>query len=251
LPFKIVTGASAGIGEGIALHLAKLGASLSLTGRNKDNLNKVAESCKAQGANEEKILVVAGELTSGDFRKTLMQKTLEKFGKLDVLVNNAGMIHYASATETTEEVYDETMDVNTRCHFFLTNLAVPALKESKGVMSGVAVYCMSKAAMDSYTECLALELAPFGVRVNSINPGTIVSMIARREHSKYQDDKDYEKFLETQVSRHPLGRVGYPKDIADAVAFLASEQASFISGQILYVDGARHCVSVAVATSVK
>ncbi|XP_069142383.1 uncharacterized oxidoreductase TM_0325-like [Argopecten irradians] len=259
----LITGASAGIGEGTAIHFSKLGSRLCLTGRNVTNLEKVVELCKNEGLDASKITHVPGEITSEADRTRILSHTIETFGRLDVLVNNAGAITYSSATDTTPEQYDEMMNVNTRSQFFLTQAAIPYLKETKGnivnvssicgqrAMSGVTAYCMSKAAMDSFTECLALELAPFGVRVNAINPGTVISMIARREDSAYKREEDYQKFLEVQKTKHPLGRVGIPQDIAQAIAFLASDQASFISGQILFVDGARHCISSAVATSVK
>ncbi|XP_052720068.1 3-oxoacyl-[acyl-carrier-protein] reductase FabG-like [Crassostrea angulata] len=172
-------------------------------------------------------------------------------------------MHYAKTTDTTGGHYDSLMDTNAKCHFFLTKDAIPHLKESKGnivntssicgpkPMAEVTVYCMSKAAMDMFTQCLSLELAPYGVRVNAVNPGTVVSKLVRHDHSPYQDDRIYQKFLEIQKSKHPIGRVGLPMDIAQAVAFLASDDASFITGQILFVDGGRHCVSSAVATSVK
>nr|XP_034303261.1 protocadherin Fat 1-like isoform X2 [Crassostrea gigas] len=255
--------ASAGIGEGIALHFASLGAQLSLSGRNREELSRVSTLCQQQGAKEEQILVQDGDLTSAEFRKKLLLNTIEKFKRLDVLVNNAGTMYYAKTTETTEEQYDSMMETNTKSHFFLSKDAVPYLKESLGnivnissicgpkPMAEVAVYCMSKAALDMFTQCLSLELAPFGVRVNAVNPGTVVSKIARRDHSTYQDEGKYQQFLEIQKSKHPIGRVGLPADIAQAVAFLASDDASFITGQILFVDGGRHCVSSAVATSVK
>ncbi|XP_062619263.1 uncharacterized oxidoreductase TM_0325-like [Saccostrea cucullata] len=259
----LITGASAGIGEGIALHFASLGAQLSLTGRNKEELSRVAKQCQENGLTDEQILIQEGDLTSAEFRSKLLKNTVDKFKRLDVLVNNAGTMHYAKTTETTEDMYDAMMDTNTKCHFFLSRDSIPYLKESKGnivnissicgpkPMAEVAVYCMSKAALDMFTQCLSLELAPFGVRVNAVNPGTVVSKIARREHSAYQEDEKYQRFLEMQKSKHPIGRVGLPVDIAKSVAFLASEDASFITGQILFVDGGRHCVSSAVATNVK
>ncbi|KAJ8300099.1 hypothetical protein KUTeg_021618, partial [Tegillarca granosa] len=218
--------ASAGIGEGIAIHFAKLGSKLCITGRNKDKLQNVVEQCVTAGLHVEKIVSVDGDITKAEDRERILNTVIKTFGKLDVLA------------------------------------ALPYIKSSKGnivnissicgpkAMEGVAVYCMSKAAMDMYTECLALEMAKYGVRVNAVNPGTIVSEIARRDHTPFKADEDYQKFLDIQKTRHPLGRVGVPEDVANAVAFLASDQASFISGQILFVDGARHCVSVPVATSV-
>uniref|UniRef100_A0A8W8LEU8 Dehydrogenase/reductase SDR family member 4 n=1 Tax=Magallana gigas TaxID=29159 RepID=A0A8W8LEU8_MAGGI len=233
----LITGACGGIGKGIALHFAALGAQLSLNGKDKEELVRVASLCQQQGAKEEQILVQDGDLTSAEFRKELLRNTIEKFKRLDVLVvlyyqtglnrlkvNNAGIMHYAKTTDTTGGHYDSLMDTNAKCHFFLTKDAIPHLKESKGnivntssicgpkPMAEVTVYCMSKAAMDMFTQCLSLEI---------------------------------------QKSKHPIGRVGLPMDIAQAVAFLASDDASFITGQILFVDGGRHCVSSAVATSVK
>lgn len=258
----LVTGASAGIGEGIAIHFAKLGSKLCITGRNKDKLQNVVEQCVTAGLHVEKIVSVDGDITKAEDRERILNTVIKTFGKLDVLVNNAGMVYYVLPSETTPEQYDTLMDTNMRSHFFLTQAALPYIKSSKGnivnissicgpkAMEGVAVYCMSKAAMDMYTECLALEMAKYGVRVNAVNPGTIVSEIARRDHTPFKADEDYQKFLDIQKTRHPLGRVGVPEDVANAVAFLASDQASFISGQILFVDGARHCVSVPVATSV-
>lgn len=259
----LITGASSGIGEGTAVHFAKLGARLSLAGRSVDNLSRVAGLCQGQGLSENDVLTVAGDINKKDDRQTLIQSTIDKFGKLDVLVNNAGMAHYTSVGETTPEVYDEVMDTNARSHVFLTQLALPHLIKTKGnivntssvcgpkPMPEVGVYCMSKAAMDMFTQCLALEMAPHGVRVNSINPGTIVSNIARRSHSRFQEDSLYQQFLEKQKEGHPLGRVGLPEDCAEAVAFLASDSSSFITGQILFIDGGRHCVSAGVATNVK
>ncbi|XP_060067836.1 uncharacterized oxidoreductase TM_0325-like [Ylistrum balloti] len=249
--------------KGNALHFSKLRARLCLTGRNIDNLQKVVEMCKKAGLEDSKITCVPGEITSEDDRTKILKHTIQTFGRLDVLVNNAGTITYSTTTDTTPEQYDEMMNVNTRSQFFLTQAAIPYLKETRGnivnvssicgqrAMAAVTAYCMSKAAMDSFTECLALELAPFGVRVNAVNPGTVISMITRRGHSAYQKEEDYRKFLDIQTTKHPIGRVGVPQDVAQAIAFLASEQASFISGQIMFVDGARHCVSSAVTTSVK
>lgn len=259
----LITGASSGIGEGTAVHFAKLGARLSLAGRSVENLTRVVGLCREQGLAENDILTIPGDINKDDDRKTLVESTIEKFGKLDVLVNNAGMCYYVRISAATPQMYDELMETNVRSHVFLTQLAMPHLIESKGSivnissicgpkpMPEVGVYCMSKAAMDMFTQCLALELAPHGVRVNAVNPGTIVSNLARRETGSYQDEELYKKFLEKQTEVHPLGRVGLPEDCAEAIAFLASDSARFISGQILFVDGGRHCVSPGVATNLK
>uniref|UniRef100_K1QQ77 Uncharacterized protein n=1 Tax=Magallana gigas TaxID=29159 RepID=K1QQ77_MAGGI len=127
----LITGACGGIGKGIALHFAALGAQLSLNGKDREELVRVASLCQQQGAKEEQILVQDGDLTSAEFRKELLRNTIEKFKRLDVLVNNAGIMHYAKTTDTTGEHYDSLMDTNAKCHFFLTKDAIPHLKESE------------------------------------------------------------------------------------------------------------------------
>ncbi|XP_053380172.1 uncharacterized short-chain type dehydrogenase/reductase y4vI-like [Mercenaria mercenaria] len=259
----IITGASSGIGEGVAIKFAQLGCRLAISGRNEDNLKRVNGLCREAGLNQDQILNIAGDIDKDEDRRSIVQNTIDKYGEINVLVNNAGMIHYNRISDITEEKYDEIFNTNVKSHVLLTQLVMPHLIKSKGnivntssicgqrAMPEVGVYCMTKASMDMFTQCLALEMAPHGVRVNAINPGTIVSNIARRPWGVYQDEELYQKFLEKQASGHPLGRVGQPEDCAEAVAFLASDSASFITGQIMFLDGGRHCVSAGVATAVK
>ncbi|KAL4219019.1 hypothetical protein ACF0H5_021603 [Mactra antiquata] len=254
----LITGASSGIGEGIAIHLARLGCRLSLTGRSEENLRRVSEECVKAGASSEQILTIPADINDGDNRRSMIEKTVSTFGELHVLVNNAGIAYYHPISTITEENYDELFDTNVRSLVLLTQLAIPYLKKVKGnivntssvcgqlSMPGVGAYCMTKASLDMFTQCLALELAPDGVRVNSINPGAVVSNIARRPGHRYQNDDMYAKFLEAQKKNHPIGRVGQPHDCAEAVAFLASDAASFITGQLLFVDGGRHCLSASI-----
>ncbi|XP_052790930.1 3-oxoacyl-[acyl-carrier-protein] reductase FabG-like [Mya arenaria] len=259
----LITGASSGIGEGVALHLAGLGCRLSLTGRCGENLDRVAALCKEAGLTDAEILTIPADINNDVARKEIVEKTVDKYKDINVLINNAGMIHYRRVSNITPAEYDELFDTNVKSHVFLTQLALPHIIKTKGsiintssicgqkAMPEVGPYCMSKSCLDMFTQCLALEMAPHGVRVNAINPGTVVSNIARRLHGKYQDDELYQQFLETQASAHPLGRVALPGDCASAVAFLASDAASFITGQILFVDGGRNCIAAGVATNVK
>ena len=238
----IITGASSGIGAGAALYLSTLGASLVISGRNKDKLEETATKCEGSP------LVIVGDVNVEADRVNIINKTIEKFGKLNVLVNNAGLGKSAGIVATTMEQYDQVMDTNVRSVFHLTQLAIPHLVKTQGNIVNVSsvagprsfpnllAYCMSKAALDQFTKCVALELAPDNVRVNSINPGLIVTDFHKRLG---MNDEDYQAFLEKSKATHPLGRVGTVDETSYAIAFLASENASFITGAQLPVDGGK------------
>lgn len=244
----LITGASSGIGAGAAELFATKGAWLVLVGRNATNLGAVAAKCTpTHGAPEP--LQIVGDVTKEADAVKIIETTIEKFKRLDVLVNSAGIIERGTIENTTLAQYDSVMNTNVRAIFYLTQLAVPHLVAVKGnivVVSsvngirsfpGVLAYNISKSAVDQFTRCVALELAPKGVRVNSVNPGVIVTDIHRRGG---MDDEAYAKFLEHSKTTHALGRVGDVKETAAAIVFLASDGASFITGVQLPVDGGRH-----------
>ncbi|XP_076470712.1 2,5-dichloro-2,5-cyclohexadiene-1,4-diol dehydrogenase LinX-like [Babylonia areolata] len=242
----LITGSSAGIGAGVAQYLAARGARLSLTGRDDSKLDNVKQKCVEAGLKPADVLTLSGDLTDDKFRSQLVSSTVQTFGQLDVLVNNAGMAKAGMVSDPGMEEYMDVFNLNLHSQVAMAKLAVPHLLRSKGNIvnissnlslrpsAGLGAYCMSKAALDMCTKVLALELAPKGVRVNSINPGCVRSDIYR---SLGMDTTQYAEFLKDQVRTHPVGRVGVPEDIAHAVAFLASDQSSFITGEILAVDG--------------
>lgn len=244
----LITGASSGIGEGTAKYLAKLGALLALTGRNVDNLNKVGAACETVG---QKPLLLVADVTKVDDNKRVIDEIIAKYGKLDVLVNNAGIIGNGSIEDTSLEQYDEIMNTNVRAVYHLTMLAVPHLVKSKGNIvnlssvagnrsfPGILAYGMSKAAIDQFTRCTALELASKQVRVNAVNPGVIVTDIHKRGG---MSEEAYAAFLEKCKQTHALGRPGTPEEVASTIAFLASDAASFITGVTINVDGGRHAM---------
>ncbi|XP_060523824.1 3-oxoacyl-[acyl-carrier-protein] reductase FabG-like [Cylas formicarius] len=243
----LITGASSGIGAATAKHFAKLGASLALAGRNRENLKKVASECDVNPTP----LILTGELTNEDETKALLDKTIAHYGKLDVLVNNAGVIETGSVENTSLEQYDRVMNVNVRSIYNLTTLAVPHLIETKGnvvnvssvngirAFPGVLAYCMAKAAVDQFTRCAALDLAPKQVRVNSVNPGVTVTNL---HTTSGMNKEQYENFLKRSEQTHALGRPGQPEEVAGTIAFLASDHASFITGASVPVDGGRHAM---------
>lgn len=175
----IITGASSGIGAQTALDFSKLGASLVLVGRNQENLEKIASQC----IEPEKVLTVKADVTNEDETKQIIEETIKKFNQIDVLVNNAGVLEMGSIENTSLEQFDRVMNTNIRSIYHLTMLAVPHLIKTEGSIvnvssvngirsfPGVLAYNISKAAVDQFTRCVALELAPKKVRVNSVNPG--------------------------------------------------------------------------------
>ncbi|XP_061188455.1 3-oxoacyl-[acyl-carrier-protein] reductase FabG-like isoform X3 [Saccostrea echinata] len=207
----LITGASSGIGEGIAVLLARCGASLSLTGRNEAKLETVKEKCLKEGLSPEKILFSVGDITSRDYRRSLVDQTIKQFGKLDVLVNNAGMAKSMDISIETEENFDEIMNVNIKSAYFLTQQAIPHLKATK-------------------------ELAPFGIRANSVRPRITRSNLARHNIT---DGELLNKLMATSEQENPSGRNGEPEDVANAVSFLASDNSSYITGQDIVIDGGR------------
>jgi len=247
----IITGASSGIGKATAVLFAKLGAKLVLTGRNKEELLKTKSECQDKNKAIVEPLCITGDLTDEEHVKNIIRQTIEHFGCLDILVNNAGIVIKGTVETTTLEEFDKIMSINVRSVYHLTHLAVPHLISSKGsivnvssvnglrAFGGVNVYCMTKSAIDQFTRCTALELAPKQVRCNSVNPGVITTEIHKRGG---MDDEEYSKFLEHSKSTHALGRVGEPIEVARTIAFLASDDASYITGASIPVDGGRHAM---------
>ncbi|XP_036365714.1 3-oxoacyl-[acyl-carrier-protein] reductase FabG-like isoform X1 [Octopus sinensis] len=244
--FEDLWGASSGIGAGTAVLFSKLGAKLAITGRKEDNLKKTADECEKNGS---KPLIVVADLSKEDDVKTIMEKTISHFGKLNILVNCAGILAYGSIETTSLEQFDEVFNVNLRSVYQLTMLAVPHLITTQGCMvnvssicslrafPGILAYNMSKSALDQFTCTVALELASKKVRVNSVNPGIIVTEIHKRTG---MTEEAYAQVLEKSRKNHVLGRVGEVDDVAKTIAFLASDASSFVTGALFPVDGARH-----------
>ncbi|KOB65019.1 Short-chain dehydrogenease/reductase [Operophtera brumata] len=243
----IVTGASSGIGAATAVFLSKLGARLSLTGRNVENLEKVSKNCEKGTPT----YVVPADLTKEADIEKIVKNTVDHYGQLDVLINNAGIIETGTIETTTLAQYDRLMQTNVRSIYYLTMLATPHLIKSKGNIvnissvngirsfPGVLAYNVSKASVDQFTRCVALELAPKGVRVNCVNPGVILTELQKRGGL---NDEQYKAFLERSKETHALGRPGNPDEVAATIAFLASNLASNITGASVPVDGGRHAM---------
>lgn len=241
----LVTGASSGIGEAAARALSAAGCSLMITGRNEDKLLRLkGELLQHEG----RVEYLAGDICDPGFRKLLVEKTAAAFGGLDILVNSAGIIASGTIETTTPEQYDAMMEVNLRSVFHLIQLCIPHLEKTRGTIVNVSsvagtrsfpsifAYCVSKAGLDQLTRCAALELAPKGIRVNAVNPGVVVTQL---HLNSGMADAAYQRFLEHSKTTHPIGRVGRAEEVADLIAFLASDQASWITGATYQIDGGR------------
>lgn len=240
----IITGASSGIGADAAVLFARQSAKLVLVGRNEQNLQKVQTKC--QNEKGVKHLVIKADLSKDSELKRIVSESIDAFGKIDVLVNNAGLGMRGSIFDGIE-AYDSVMQINMRAVYLLTSIAAPHLVKTKGNIinvSSVAAfkpikdadylpYCISKAALDQFTKCVALELSKKGVRVNSVNPGGTRTPFALNAGFS---ETEMEKLYEARNKSYPLGKMAEGEDVADLIVYLASERARSITGGIYVVD---------------
>lgn len=236
----IVTGGTRGIGLEIVRTFLDNGASVCLLGSKEDTVNKAIDMLKSENANY-KVIGAYPNLTKESEVLEVVNKVKSEFGHLDILVNNAGISSSTKLLDYTEEEYDKIANLNIKSVFVTSKVCAPSLIETKGNIvntssmvsiygqpSGV-MYPASKFAVNGITKSLARELAPKGVRVNAVAPGiTETDMVASLP----------KEMIEPLIKTIPLGRIGKPKDIANAVLFLASDMASYVTGEILSVDGA-------------
>lgn len=237
----IVTGGSRGIGEAIALSLSESGAKVVLCSRKIEGLDAVKEKIKAQGGEAISIPAHMGDL---DSLQTVVDGTVKEFGSIDILVNNAATNPILGPVIDTEPAaWDKIMDVNLKGLFFLTRAAGKVMVEKgRGTVinisteaairpaPGLGAYSISKAGVDMVTKAFAQELGPRGIRVNGIAPGLVQTRFSQALWSN-------DAIRQAVESRIPLGRMGQPHEMAGVVVFLASDAASYITGQTILVDG--------------
>ncbi|QHO63588.1 SDR family NAD(P)-dependent oxidoreductase [Candidatus Chazhemtobacterium aquaticus] len=238
----LVTGGSRGIGRGVVLALAEQGADVVINfTSNKNKAEAVAQEVEAKG---RKALIIQADVSKRSEVVSMFEQIKQEWGGLDILVNNAGVLRGGEFSEFSEEMLDEVLGVNLKGQFFCAQEAVKMMKNggriiniasisSGGMGVGFAqieAYTASKGGVIGLTENLALDLGPKGINVNAIAPGAIDTDMSRGT----SDDKE---MGEAVLRRTPKGRVGKPEDIGAAAAFLASDEADYITGVTLYVDG--------------
>jgi NAD(P)-dependent dehydrogenase (short-subunit alcohol dehydrogenase family) len=249
----VVTGASSGIGRAAAIRFGRDGGSVLAVGRKAAALRDVAREVEQAGGRCEPF---EADVTAAAAPSEIVAAAVAAFGGLTTIVNAAGIIALGTVENTPDAAWDEMIDVNLRAPFRLMRAAAPHLAATARsaatpaasvvnvssvtglrAFPGVLAYCVSKAGVDQLTRCAALELAPQGVRVNAVNPGVVVTNLHRRSG---MDEPSYAAFLERSKQTHPLGRPGDADEIADLIAFLASDRAGWITGETISIDGGRH-----------
>lgn len=244
----LVTGAARGIGRGVAIRLADAGAAICLVDRDEVQASHVAAEIAAAGGKSH---IVGADVSRPEDAARAVSTCVGELGGLHVLVNNAGVFPFSPVLNTSEALWDKVLDVNLKGAFFFAQAAARQMKKGGGgsivnissvgslhPTGALAAYDASKGGLSMLTRALALELAPFGIRVNSICPGAISTpgmkqaMDVMRVGGRSEDE-----VRAGLTARVPLGRIGEPDDVARATLFLASRAAEYVTGASLVVDG--------------
>jgi NAD(P)-dependent dehydrogenase (short-subunit alcohol dehydrogenase family) len=243
----LVTGGSSGLGRAIAKAFVAAGAKVVVTGRREAEL--------AAAARETGAVAVPGDARDPGAAQRAVAACVERFGGLTTLVNNAGVIGNGTVEKSSRDEWSRIVSISVDGTFETTRAAIPELRKAGGArgasvlnfssvagsrpFAGLTAYCMAKAAVEMMTRCLALELAPDGVRVNAMAPGVIVTNL----HTVTGAIPDYPAFLERSKATHPLGFVGAAEDAASLALFLCGDTARWITGAIVPLDGGRALMS--------
>jgi meso-butanediol dehydrogenase / (S,S)-butanediol dehydrogenase / diacetyl reductase len=245
---SIITGATSGIGQATAIRFAEEGADLVITGR-RIGLGKTVEAeCRNRGV---RCVFVEADHTKAEDCQRVVDVALTEFGRIDILFNNAGIVTSGTAETTGEETWQSTIDINITAVWRMSKLIIPHMKkQGRGAIvnngsdwSVVAgrdafPYVMSKGAVGMMTKAMALDYARAGIRVNAVCPGdTFVERWMEKGYFEGSDPVTVEEAMKESSAYIPMGRFGKPEEIANAVLFLASDEASFVTGHLLLVDG--------------
>lgn len=237
----IVTGAGSGIGRACALAFAREGGNVALVGRRKGKLDDLAHEI-----GDSALVIVADVTKKSDIRRVIEQ-TVSHFGGVNVLLNNAGVLHIGTAEEVTEEQWDETFNINVRALWLLSRAVLPAMRKAGGGsiinMASVlgingarnrAAYAPSKGAVVLLTKCMAIDHGHENIRVNAICPSFVETELTAKVISHAPDPASVRK---DRIAIHPIGRLGQPEDIAGLAVYLSSDESSWVTGAVFPLDG--------------
>ena len=240
----LITGGTSGIGTATAIRFAKEGAKVVITGRNAKRGEQVVQEIVANGGDA---MFVRSDVCLAEDCRNAVDRTLERFGKIDVLFNNAGVFHPKTIPDCTEEEWDETIDSSLKGAFLMSKYALPSMIERGsgsiihtssgwGILGGdkAAAYCAAKGGLIVMAKAMAIDHGPHGIRVNCVCPGDVLTPMLHDDAKKR--GMTWDDYAAGGADR-PLGRIGTVDEIADAVLFLASDESSFVTGESLVVDG--------------
>ena len=240
----LITGGTSGIGCATAMRFVSEGAAVTITGRNAARGEKIVQDIVENGG---EALFVRADVRFADQCRNAVDQTLERFGKIDVLFNNAGVFHPRTIPECTEEEWDETIDSSLKGAFLMSKFTLPSMIERGsgsiihtssgwGILGGgkAAAYCAAKGGLVIMAKAMAIDHGPDGIRVNCVCPGDVLTPMLHDDAAKR--GLSWDEYAAGAEDR-PLGRIGTVEEIADAVLFLASDESSFVTGEALVVDG--------------
>lgn len=240
----LITGGTSGIGTATAIRFAKEGAKVVITGRNAKRGEQVVQEIVANGGDA---MFVRSDVCLADDCRNAVDRTLERFGKIDILFNNAGVFHPKTIPDCTEEEWDETIDSSLKGAFLMSKYALPSMIERGsgsiihtssgwGILGGdkAAAYCAAKGGLIVMAKAMAIDHGSHGIRVNCVCPGDVLTPMLHDDAEKR--GMTWDDYAAGGADR-PLGRIGTVDEIADAVLFLASDESSFVTGESLVVDG--------------
>jgi len=240
----MITGASRGIGFAAARRFAREGARVCMADIDEEGIRRAEESLRGEGL---EVFGLRVDVTDRAQVESAVEETVRRYGRLDILVNNAGVIRDNLLFKMTDEDWQTVMDVHLKGAFYCSRAAQKVMVEQNygriiNISStsalgnrGQANYSAAKAGLQGFTKTLAIELGKFGITVNAVAPGFIETEMTRATAARI--GVDFDQFVEEVTKQIPVGRIGQPEDIAAALLFFASEEASFVNGQVLYVAG--------------
>jgi NAD(P)-dependent dehydrogenase (short-subunit alcohol dehydrogenase family) len=240
----LITGGTSGIGSATAIRFADEGAAVAITGRNAERGEQIVQEIVAKGGDA---LFIQSDVRKAEDCRQAVDKTLERFGKIDVLFNNAGVFHPKTIPDCTEDEWDETIDSSLKGAYLMSKYTLPSMIERGcgsiihtssgwGILGGskAAAYCAAKGGLIIMAKAMAIDHGPDGIRVNCVCPGDVLTPMLPDDAAKR--GMSWDDYAVGAADR-PLGRIGTTEDIANAVLYLASDESSFVTGEALVVDG--------------